>query len=681
MAPAGLSPTADAYVRDGSSATTNFGTATSLQTGSSATAGNNRETYLKFDLTTVSGISSAKVRLYGGLSDTTSTNVPAGIFSVATTTWVESGSGSITWNTKPVSGATALASAIITDNVARWYEWDVTAYLQAEKAANRNVVSLVIKNTAQSSAFASFNSKETATNQPQLVLLSTQPRNALLVVGSTTLNTGDNAAKTRLQNLGYTVTAKAAGSNQNSAIKTSDADGKALVVISSTVIPANVTNKFRNVSVPVLLWEADILDDMGMTGLTSGTDFGTIASQTQLAITNPSHPMAAGLSGPQPVATPAATFTWGKPNANAVGIATLISDSTRLRKAADAFRIDRRIDDRHEQPGQREQIDRPTHTTGDADDETHEDASAEQRQHGLPLKAGEHPPAEKAACRAPAERRSRCCAVGQRCGRAGVAEPGQRRHPHVDRGFDADIQESPGREHQRVRAPHRAAGSAEAAVTGRRGGLRILHDQRQHNQRDTDRAGDRIQPRPRQAGGQQPRENRRSWGNIDDMRGVRRMLLLAGALSLGTACQLSSTHRIVGPDGSAMLHVSCGDDEGFCYALAGTHCPSGYEIHPAMGKRGNYLVRCVSYPPAGAWPAASGPTAWAPPVEPTAPPQEPPSPDGWPPLQSPNPSAVVAHHPPPATAAAPAPAASARAATSDASSSVRDRAADIDVGY
>ena len=34
-----------------------------------------------------------------------------------------------------------------------------------------------------------------------------------------------------------------------------------------------------------------------------------------------------------------------------------------------------------------------------------------------------------------------------------------------------------------------------------------------------------------------------------------------------------------------------------------------------------------------------------------------------------------------ATAAAPAPAASARAATSDASSSVRDRAADIDVGY
>lgn len=332
VARTGLSPAADAYVRDGSSATTNFGTATTLQTQSSATAGNNRETYLKFDLTTVTGISSAKVRLFGGLSDTTSSNVPAAIFSVASTTWVESGSGSITWNTKSPSGATALASCTITDNVSRWYEWDVTAYLQAEKTAGRNVVSLVIKNSAQSSAFASFNSKEATTNQPQLVLLSTQPRNALLVVGSTTLNTGDNAAKTRLQNMGFTVAVKAAGSNQNSAIKTSDADGKALVVISSTVTPANVTNKFRNVAVPVLLWEFDILDDMGMTGLVSGTDFGTTTNQSNLVITTPSHSMAAGLSGSPVVLTPSATstFTWGKPNANAVKVASLSSDATRF---------------------------------------------------------------------------------------------------------------------------------------------------------------------------------------------------------------------------------------------------------------------------------------------------------------------------------------------------------------
>jgi len=330
IAQTGLSPTADAYVRDGASATTNFGTATTLQTQSS-TAGNNRETYLKFDLTAVTGITKATVRLYGALSDTSGTNVPASIYSVATTTWVESGSGSITWNTKPASGATALASTVVANNVPRWYEFNVTSYLQAEKAAGRNVVSLAVKNTATSSPFASFNSKEATSNQPQLILWSTQPRNALLVVGSATLNTGDSAASTRLQNLGYTVTVKAAGSNNNSSVKATDADGKALVLISSTVTPANVVNKLRNIPVAVIDWEFDILDDMGMTGLVSGTDYGTSSTtQTQLAISNPTHPLAAGLSGTQTVATTATNFTWGKPNTNAARVAALTNDATRF---------------------------------------------------------------------------------------------------------------------------------------------------------------------------------------------------------------------------------------------------------------------------------------------------------------------------------------------------------------
>ena len=329
VAQTGLSPTADAYVRDGSSATTNFGTAVTLQTQSSATVGNNRESYLKFDLTTVSGINKATVRLYGSLSDTTGSNLPPGVYSVATTTWVESGSGSITWNTRPAAAATPLATSIISDNLPRWYEFDVTSFLQAEKAAGRNVVSLVVKNTAQSTPFASFNSREATNNQPQLVLWTTQPRNALLVTNSTTLGTGDNAIKTRLQNLGFTVTVKAAGSNNNTSIKTNDADGKTLVVISSTVIPANVASKFRNVAVPVVTWEFDLFDDQGMTGTVSGTDFGTATTQTQVSISNSSHPMAAGLSGTQTVAA-SSNFTWGKPNANAVRIATLTGDATKF---------------------------------------------------------------------------------------------------------------------------------------------------------------------------------------------------------------------------------------------------------------------------------------------------------------------------------------------------------------
>lgn len=325
----GLSPTADAYVQDGSSVATNFGTAAELRAQLSPTAGSNRETYLKFDVTAATGINKATLRIYGRLNDTSGTNVPVTVYPVSATTWTESGNGSLTWNNKPAADPTALASTTIIDNTAKWYDLDLTSYIQSEKAAGRNVVSVVIKGSANSSPYATFNSREAATNQPQLVVLTSQPRNALLVVGSATLNSGDNAAKTRLENLGYSVTVKVAGSTNNTSVKSTDADGKALVLVSSTVTAANVGTKLRNIPVPVLNWEFDLADDFGMTSTVSGTDFGTTTSQTQVAITTPSHPMSAGLTGTAAAVTAASTFSWGKPNANAVQIASLTGDLTR----------------------------------------------------------------------------------------------------------------------------------------------------------------------------------------------------------------------------------------------------------------------------------------------------------------------------------------------------------------
>ncbi len=322
----GLSATADAYVRDGASATTNFGTATELQAQVSS-VGSNRETYIKFDITTVTGIVNAKLRLYGRLNDTSGTNVPAAVYPVLTAApdWVESGTGSITWNNKPGTGA-AITSATVTDNTARWYEWNIGDYVQSEKAAGRNIIKLAIKNTATSTPYATFNSKEADNNRPQLVLWTTQARNALFVAATTTLSTADNAIKTRLQNLGYTVTVK--GSGNSNAIQTSDATGKTLVLISSTVTSANVLAKFRHVAVPVITWKADLFDDHGMTGSTAN-DFGTTTGQTQLVITNSAHPLAAGLTGTQTVST-SSTFTWGKPTGSPITIATLFSDATKF---------------------------------------------------------------------------------------------------------------------------------------------------------------------------------------------------------------------------------------------------------------------------------------------------------------------------------------------------------------
>jgi hypothetical protein len=328
----GLSPLFDAYVRDGSSAATNFGTATELQVQASATAGSNRESHLRFDLQSVSGIARAKLRLYGKLSDTSGVNVPLGVYPVASTTWIESGSNSITWNTRPPVG-NLISSTTITDNTARWYEFDVTSHVKNEKDnLGHSIVSLAVKSLANSSPYATFSAREASTVndiRPQLIIWTTQARNALLVVGSTNLGAGDNAAKTRLQNLGFTVTAKVA----NNSLVSTDADGKTVVVISSTVTATSVNTKFRHAAVPVVNWEFDVFDDLAMTGAVANTDLGTTTAQTQLTIINSTHALAAGLSsGNQTVATSGTNFTWGNPNTNpnAVKIATVVGDANKF---------------------------------------------------------------------------------------------------------------------------------------------------------------------------------------------------------------------------------------------------------------------------------------------------------------------------------------------------------------
>jgi hypothetical protein len=150
---------------------------------------------------------------------------------------------------------------------------------------------------------------------------------ALFVVGNTTLGAGDAAVQARLVALGFTVTVV-----KDSTAQTSDATGKQLVVISSTVTSANVGPKFTTVAVPVLDWESALLDDLKMTS-TSNTDFGIQGNQTTVQIGGPANDfMTAGLTGSVAVTSAAATFSWGKPpgkpNANATVLATL-GDATR----------------------------------------------------------------------------------------------------------------------------------------------------------------------------------------------------------------------------------------------------------------------------------------------------------------------------------------------------------------
>jgi flagellar hook assembly protein FlgD len=158
-----FNPTADSYVRDGSSANTNFGTTTPLEVRTSNN-GQNRDAYFKLDLSTISGVTLAKLRVNANLSG--SGSVTAAAYSVATTTWTETG---ITWNNKPALG-TSLASVSVSGTAYAWYEFDVTSYVQSEQAAGRNVVSFALHATTTSTRLISVKSREAASEKPELVV-------------------------------------------------------------------------------------------------------------------------------------------------------------------------------------------------------------------------------------------------------------------------------------------------------------------------------------------------------------------------------------------------------------------------------------------------------------------------------------------------------------------------------
>jgi hypothetical protein len=169
---------------------------------------------------------------------------------------------------------------------------------------------------------------QATTSDSVAVTVGTPPPQALLVVGTDsnpTLNPSDAAIKARLESQGWQVTVEQAPSST-----TASADGKQLVIVSSTVNSGDVADKFRDVTVPVVMWEQAVQDNFRMTGDVDGTDRGTQTAQTQINIVNNTHPLAAGLPlGLLTVVSNAQDFAYGAPSANAVVIAQMADNPAR----------------------------------------------------------------------------------------------------------------------------------------------------------------------------------------------------------------------------------------------------------------------------------------------------------------------------------------------------------------
>jgi mannan endo-1,4-beta-mannosidase len=150
----------------------------------------------------------------------------------------------------------------------------------------------------------------------QSVFVGEVPPKALFVADG---GSGDQAVTARLESLGYEVVTGSGG--------TADATEVDLVLISSTINSSTVGESFTDAAVPVIVWEPYLFDDMGMTGATADSDFGTDENASAVNIITAGHELAAGLPAGETAAGTAVTY--GVPGTEAAIVATLPGDPSR----------------------------------------------------------------------------------------------------------------------------------------------------------------------------------------------------------------------------------------------------------------------------------------------------------------------------------------------------------------
>ena len=161
-----LTAEAAGYARDGAYAGTDLSSDPTLvvKTGP---AGYTRQTFLTFDLSKLARPD--PLRPPPPLRPPDRRRSPAGVkvgVSAASGTFTK---GHLTWNHRPAATGPALATATVTGTQSRWYDWDLTAFLKAQKAAGKSVVTLALRGVSPTEAAALFDSGK-AGKGPRLVV-------------------------------------------------------------------------------------------------------------------------------------------------------------------------------------------------------------------------------------------------------------------------------------------------------------------------------------------------------------------------------------------------------------------------------------------------------------------------------------------------------------------------------
>ena len=167
-------PSADVYVRGGTYASTNYGTAATLEVKGSSTADNDRIGYVKMNYSGYTSSSASAAKLYLYLTDTQATaQVPVKIYGYTSDGWSETG---VTYNSQPSSSGAVYIGTINVQNTG-WYSIDVTDFVNSQMSDKTVTFRLV--DESQMDMKLIFSSREATSNKPYLRLQYQSQANAV----------------------------------------------------------------------------------------------------------------------------------------------------------------------------------------------------------------------------------------------------------------------------------------------------------------------------------------------------------------------------------------------------------------------------------------------------------------------------------------------------------------------
>jgi hypothetical protein len=133
-------------------------------------------------------------------------------------------------------------------------------------------------------------------------------------------STADEQLGARLEQLGFTVDVLTAEDPEPDLMKA--VERAEVVVLSPSIATAELSDQLIAAPVPLVALETSAFSRLGLTGTAWKRDVGNIGGRTrEVVISNPGHPLAAGLSGESTVLTRNQTLRWGRPGEEAIVVA------------------------------------------------------------------------------------------------------------------------------------------------------------------------------------------------------------------------------------------------------------------------------------------------------------------------------------------------------------------------